>query len=71
MPHKPNPKDAFLSRRDFLCRCGMGMGAVSLAAMFGEANLLLPPARAAENINPLSPKTPQFPGCAKRVVHFS
>lgn len=46
------------------------MGAVSLAAMFGEASLLLPSAHAAESINPLSPKTPQFPGSAKRVVHF-
>jgi hypothetical protein len=46
------------------------MGAVSLAAMFGEASLLLPSAHAAENINPLSPKTPQFPSKAKRVVHF-
>ncbi len=70
MWHKPNPKDAFQTRRDFLRKCGMGMGAVSLAAMFGEGSLLLPSAHAAENINPLSPKLPQFPGRAKRVVHF-
>lgn len=46
------------------------MGAVSLAAMFGEASLLLPSAHAGENINPLSPKVPHFPARAKRVVHI-
>ncbi|MEO6182280.1 MAG: DUF1501 domain-containing protein [Verrucomicrobiota bacterium] len=68
--HKTNLKDACLTRRDFLSKCGMGMGAVSLAAMFGEASLLLPSAHAGENINPLSPKVPHFPARAKRVVHI-
>src|SRR5688572_7791549 len=71
MPHhKPNLLDAFVTRRDFLCKCGMGMGALSLAALFGETSLLLPSALAAEGINPLTPKPPHFPGKAKRVVHF-
>ena len=48
----------------------MGMGAVSLAALFGETSLLLPSAQAAENINPLSPKASHFPARAKRVVHI-
>jgi hypothetical protein len=48
----------------------MGMGAVSLAALFAEAGVLLPSANAAESINPLSSKAPQFSGRAKRVVHF-
>ena len=48
----------------------MGVGAMSLAALFGETSLLLPSAHAAENLNPLLPKSPQFPGRAKRVVHF-
>jgi hypothetical protein len=70
MPHPLNFKNAFLTRRDFLAKCGMGMGAVSLAALFGETSLLLPSAHAASNVNPLSPKPPPFPGRAKRVVHF-
>src|SRR3954468_8846614 len=70
MHHQPNLKDAFLTRRSFLTRCGMGMGAMSLAALFGEPSLLLPVAHAAANVNPLSPKIPPLPGKAKRVVHF-
>ena len=68
--HKPTLEDAFLTRRDFVCRCGMGMASLSLASFFGEMGLLTLPANAAESINPLSPKGPQFPGKAKRVVHF-
>jgi len=67
--HQPNLRDAFATRRDFLCQCGMGMGALSLAALLGETGLLLP-ATAADNINPLAPKPPHFPGKARRVVHF-
>jgi Protein of unknown function (DUF1501) len=51
------------SRRDFLARCGMGMGTVGLAG-------LLPSAGAAESVSPLAPKAPHFPGRAKRVIHF-
>ncbi len=65
----PYPNFDF-SRRDFLRKCGMGMGGVSLAALFGDASLLVPSASAAQNINPLSPKAPHFPARAKRVVHF-
>lgn len=61
--------DAFLTRRDFLCRCGMGLGALALTNLLGEAGLLAP-AQAGEAINPLAPKAPHFPGKAKRVVHF-
>src|SRR5436305_43158 len=70
MIHQPSLKDCCLTRRNFLARCGMGMGAMSLAALFGETSLLLPSAHAAASVNPLSPKIPPFPGKAKRVVHF-
>jgi hypothetical protein len=70
MPHhKPQLEDAFLTRRDFLSRCGMGFGALSLAGLMGEGGLLLP-ADAVEAVNPLVPKAPQFPAKAKRVIHF-
>src|SRR4051794_21653436 len=58
-----------------LGRCGMGMGALSLAGLFGE--LIAPrAARAAEAVagapaaNPLAPRPPMFPARAKRVIHF-
>ncbi len=71
MPHhKPNLRDAFVTRRDFLSKCGTGLGALGLAALFGDPSLLLPAAHATEIINPLSPRPSHFPAKAKRVVHF-
>ncbi len=60
--HKPRIEDAFLSRRDFLRRSGMGMGGLTLGSMLAGN-----PAFAA---NPLDAKAPHFPGKAKRVIHF-
>jgi hypothetical protein len=54
----------FVSRRDFLCRCGMGMAALSLS------ELLQSTAAPAEPLNPLTPRAPHFGGKAKRVIHF-
>src|SRR6266513_3118795 len=69
--HKPRLADRFLTRRDFLGRCGMGFG------MLGLANILapqlvgaLPGAEATASGSPLAPKTPHFPGKAKRVIHI-
>ena len=68
--HKPSLEDRFLTRRDFLCRCGMGMGAVSLGGLCGGLGFA-GPARANEGfINPLAPKQPHFPAKAKRVIHI-
>src|SRR5438270_11479682 len=70
MHHKPNLEHLALTRRDFLCRCGMGMGAVSFASLFGGFNLA-GSAQASQGLtNPLAPKQPQFPGKAKRVIHI-
>ena len=70
MHHKPNLEHLALTRRDFLCRCGMGMGAVSFASLFGGFNLA-GSAHASEGLtNPLAPKQPQFPAKAKRVIHI-
>ena len=42
MSHHPfNPEHLSLTRREFLGRCGMGMGALSLASILGGANSLL------------------------------
>ena len=48
----------------------MGMGAVSLASLFGNLGFL-PSAGAAEGFtSPLVPKAPHFPAKAKRVIHI-
>ncbi len=69
MPHHaPNLEHLFLTRRDFLNRCGMGMGALALGSVLGEAMGLK--AGASESLNPLAPKLPPFPAKAKRVIHL-
>ena len=62
--HAPRLEDAFLTRRDFLCRCGMGLGALGFMGLLSEAGA------AHDAINPLAPRSPHFPARAKRVVHF-
>ncbi|MEI8108628.1 MAG: DUF1501 domain-containing protein [Verrucomicrobiota bacterium] len=72
MNHHPLPlQDRFLTRRDFLQKCGMGMASVALTKMI--AGLGLGEAVAAETaagFNPLTPKAPHFPAKAKRVIHL-
>src|SRR3954451_9242744 len=68
--HALNPEHLALTRRSFLRRCGMGMGALGLVNMLGNTGLLSE-ARAREGyVSPLSPKQPQFPAKAKRVIHI-
>jgi hypothetical protein len=50
-----------ISRRDFLARTGMGMGALSLGAL-AQAS--------APASSPLAPHAPHFAPRAKRVIHF-
>ena len=67
MPHAPRLEDYFLTRRDFLQRCGTGFGALGLAAMGATAF----GADSAVNMdNPLAPRAPHFPAKAKRVIHI-
>src|SRR5262245_42400056 len=53
-----------MTRRELLCRSGMGM------ASLGLAGLLAAKAPAATDIAPLAPRPPHFPGKAKRVLHI-
>src|SRR5262245_35572171 len=62
------PEELRPTRREMLHRCGVGMGALGLAALLGDTGLLTPTAQAA--VNPLTPKKPHFPGKAKRVLHI-
>ena len=66
--HAFSPEHLALTRREFLSRCGMGMGALGLGTLLGN----LSPAQAAEAgySNPLAVKAPHFPGTAKRVIHI-
>jgi hypothetical protein len=59
--------DLFMTRREALTRCGMGMGALALSSILGGR------AEAAVSgaaVNPLAPKAPPLPARAKRVVHL-
>src|SRR6059036_2810771 len=68
--HGFNPEHLALTRREFLGRCGMGMGALTLASLFGNLGLL-DSAKANDSFTyPLAPKAPHFPPKAKRVIHI-
>jgi hypothetical protein len=68
--HKTDPQNLALTRREFLCRCGMGMGALSMASVLNAAGFLAPAANAQSYVSPLVPKAPQFPAKARRVIHI-
>ena len=38
--HAPRPEDALVTRREALCRAGMGFGALALGSLMAEAGLL-------------------------------
>ncbi|HVR75116.1 MAG TPA: DUF1501 domain-containing protein, partial [Planctomycetota bacterium] len=72
MPHHPpRIEDKFLTRREMLCRSGMGFAALGLAQLLGPTGL---PAAEREGrsrfASPLAPRAPHFPGKAKRVIHL-
>jgi hypothetical protein len=65
--HMPRLNDLTLTRREWLGRAGMGMGALSLAMMMGQ----LPGASGAvANLSPLAPKKAPLPAKAKHVIHI-
>ncbi|HSH14670.1 MAG TPA: DUF1501 domain-containing protein [Verrucomicrobiae bacterium] len=70
MSHHPfNPEHLALTRREFLNRCGMGMGALGLGGVMNQ--LLAPAAHAGSAFtSPLTPRQPHFPAKAKRVIHI-
>src|SRR5437773_579840 len=67
--HIARPDDIIVTRRQFLNRFGMGFGALSLAALFGQEYFGCSDAVAQASLSPLAPKLPPFPAKAKRVVH--
>jgi hypothetical protein len=64
-----------LTRRELLCRSGLGLGAFALADLMGQAlNPAEALAKAGGNdsaaLNPLAPRKSHFPGRAKRMIHI-
>jgi hypothetical protein len=68
--HAPNPEHLALTRREFLNRCGMGMGALGLGGMLGSIGFTGSAAASDGFTSPLLPHQPHFPGPAKRVIHI-
>src|SRR3954470_12725170 len=62
-------QDRFLTRRDFLTRCGVGFGMLGLANLLGPQCFGVTSADSAST-SPLAPKSPHFPARAKRVIHI-
>src|SRR5690349_15737405 len=68
--HAFNPEHLALTRREFLSRCGMGMGALGLGGLLGQLGFTGTASASDGFTNPLLPKHPHFPGKAKRVIHI-
>ena len=74
--HHPHPccgvstdlEDYFLTRRQFLNRVGLGLGALSLAALLDPSELTAADTGAVPAN--LLPRAPHFPGKAKAVIHI-
>ena len=62
MPHA----HAGLSRREMLCRSGLGLGGLALGQLLASS----PALGAGADISPLAPRSPQFPVKAKHVIHL-
>ncbi len=62
---------AFVTRREALKRCGMGLGSLAFAGLASSGILSQQvQANTALAANPLIPRAPHFPGKAKRIIHF-
>jgi hypothetical protein len=70
MSHQAPGVDQMLTRREALCRAGMGFGSLALAGLMSESGLLVPAAAGAEAVTPLASRKPPFPARAKRVIHL-
>jgi len=70
MQHHKTPLEHYaLTRREFLSRCGMGMGSLGLASLFGTSSFVSQ-ASGATAASPLTSKATHFPAKAKHVIHL-
>src|SRR5260370_907531 len=68
--YAPMPVGNFpITRREMLCRSGMGMGALGLANLLASDGQLSATPHGA-NLSPLAPRQPHFPARAKRFIHL-
>src|ERR1044071_814031 len=67
--HPPRWEDRFLTRRDFLTRCGMGFGLIGLANVLGATATDALGAEVPAKL-PMAPKMAPLPAKAKRVIHI-
>ncbi len=67
--HSVTLDNLIFTRRQFLERTGMGMGALSLASILGT-NLNAGAAPTGASLNPLAAHKPHFPAKAKAVIHI-
>jgi len=64
-----NYSDYFLTRRQFLNRVGMGVGALGLASLLDPRDLFAAEPTAG-SVGPLTPRPSHFPAKAKAVIHI-
>src|SRR5262245_59002089 len=57
-----------LNRREWLCRSGLGLGAVAFADLVVRTDGVR--ADGGPSINPVAPRASHFPGRAKHVIHL-
>ena len=75
-PHNPccgistDLSDYYLTRRQFLGRVGMGLGALSLANLLDPRDLVAAQPGTKVALGPLAPRAPHFPAKAKSVIHI-
>ena len=70
--HTPRIEDLFLTRREWLQRCGLGFGALGLSTLLEPAGMAADssaPQPHSSN-SPLAPRGPHFKAKAKRVIHL-
>ncbi len=58
------------TRRQFLQKCNMGLGALAFGQLAGQALAATPEGPAGGVVNPLAPKAPPLPAKAKRVIYL-
>src|SRR4051794_12091865 len=68
--HTATIDDILFTRRDFLIRTGMGLGALSLASLFGLNPFESAEASEQHALSPLLPRKPHFNAKAKSVIHI-
>src|SRR5690242_17633639 len=60
-----------LTRREMLCRSGMGIASLGLAGLLADRGALVANAASSDGYtNPMLPKMPHFPGKVKHVIHL-